>query len=167
MSKEDQVARGKYLVNIGGCNDCYSPKMMTPMGPVPDSTRLLSGHPADQPLAAFDPQTVAPGKWILTDGGTTTWIGSWGISYSANLTPDSTTGLGAWTAEEFIKAMKTGKHMGSGRMISPPMPWESIGNLSDNDLRAMFAYLQSLKPIDNNVPAPVPSNMLSEMLKKN
>ncbi len=167
MTKEDQIARGKYLVTIGGCNDCHSPKIMTPMGPVPDSTRLLSGHPAEQPLAAIDPKTVAPGNWVLTDDGTTTWVGPWGISYTANLTPDSSTGLGLWTSDIFIKAMRTGKHMGTGRMLLPPMPWQSIGQLSDNDLRAIFAYLQTLKPINNRVPAPVPPNMLSEKLMNN
>ena len=167
MTKEDQIARGKYLVTFGGCNDCHSPKIMTPMGPVPDSTRLLSGHPAGQPLAAIDPKTVAPGNWVLTDDGTTTWVGPWGISYSANLTPDSSAGLGLWTADSFIKTMRTGKHMGTGRMLLPPMPWQSIGQLSDNDLRAIFAYLQTLKPINNRVPTPVPPNMLSEKLMKN
>ncbi len=167
MTKEDQIARGKYLVNIGGCNDCHSPKIMTAMGPIPDSTKLLSGHPADQPLAAVDPSISAPGKWVLTDDGTTTWVGPWGISYTANLTPDSSTGLGLWTADIFIKTMRTGKHMGTGRMLLPPMPWQSIGKLSDNDLRAMFAYLQTLKPINNRVPAPVPPNMISEKLKNN
>ncbi len=161
MTPQEQVARGRYLVNLGGCNDCHSPKIMTQMGPVPDTTRLLSGHPANQPLAAIDPQATA-GNWILTDGGTTTWVGPWGISYTANLTPDSATGLGAWTADDFIRTMRTGKHFGTGRMILPPMPWEAIGKLNDNDLRDIFAYLQSIKPINNRVPAPVPPNMLSQ-----
>ena len=167
MTKEEQIARGKYLVNIGGCNDCHSPKVMTPMGPIPDSTRLLSGHPSDQPLAEVDPAVAAPGKWVLTDDGTTTWVGPWGISYTANLTPDSSTGLGLWTADTFIKTMRTGKHMGSGRMLLPPMPWQGIGQLTDEDLQAIFAYLQTLKPISNRVPAPVPPNMLSDKSMNN
>lgn len=167
MTKEEQIARGKYLVNIGGCNDCHSPKIMTPMGPVPDTTRLLSGHPAGQPMAEFDPDMVAPGKWVLTDDGTTTWVGPWGISYTANLTPDSSTGLGLWTADIFIQTMRTGKHMGTGRMLLPPMPWQGIGQLPDEDLRAIFAYLQTLTPISNRVPAPVPPNMLPTKKMKN
>ena len=93
MTKEEMVARGKYLVNLGGCNDCHSPKIMTAMGPIPDTTRLLSGHPANEMLAPIDPSMIAPGKWVLTSGTDfTAWVGPWGISYAANLSPDRETG---------------------------------------------------------------------------
>ena len=116
MTKEEMVARGKYLVNLGGCNDCHSPKIMTAMGPIPDTTRLLSGHPANEMLAPIDPSMIAPGKWVLTSGTDfTAWVGPWGISYAANLSPDRETGTGAWTPEVFIKALRTGKMMGAGR----------------------------------------------------
>jgi hypothetical protein len=85
----------------------------------------------------------------------TEWAGPWGVSFAANLTPDEVTGIGAWTPEVFIKAMRTGKHMGSGRPILPPMPWPGIGKMSDDDLRAIFAYLHTLKPVNNQVPLPV------------
>jgi hypothetical protein len=85
----------------------------------------------------------------------TAWAGPWGISFTANLTPDST-GLGNWTPEMFIAAIRTGKHAGVGRPILPPMPWPQYRNFTDEDLRAIFAYLHSLKPVHNVVPQPVP-----------
>jgi len=85
----------------------------------------------------------------------TAWVGPWGISFAANLTPDAT-GLGGWTEEQFIQTMRTGKHLGVGREILPPMPWFGVAALPDEDLKALFAYLQSLKPISNNVPQPLP-----------
>ena len=167
MTQEEMVAHGKYLVNLGGCNDCHSPKVMTKMGPVPDTTRLLSGHPADEMLPPFDPSLVQPGKWVLTSGTDfTAWVGPWGVSYTANLTPDNETGLGNWTPELFIKALRTGKHMGVGRPILPPMPWPFIGKLKDQDLKSIFAYLHSLPAIHNKVPDPVPPNMLAQMSEK-
>ncbi len=167
MSHEEMVAKGKYLVNLGGCNDCHSPKVFTEMGPVPDTTRLLSGHPSNAILAPIDTSMVQPGKWVLTSGTDfTAWVGPWGISYPANLTPDEPTGLGTWTEEIFLKALRTGKHMGIGRPILPPMPWHDIGHSTDEDLKAIFAYLKSLPPIHNQVPDPVPPNMLSSMQKK-
>ena len=154
-----EVKRGEYLVNFGGCNDCHSPKVMTPNGPAPDKTRLLSGHPADAPLPAAPSGLVgeAPSQWgALVNGDLTAWLGPWGVSYTANLTPDKATGLGGWTAEQFIKTVRTGKHLGVGRPLSPPMPWYNLASLSDADLKAIFAYLRSLKPISNPVPPPVP-----------
>ena len=162
MTKEEITAKGKYLVNLGGCNDCHSPKIMTDMGPVPDTTKLLSGHPADEPLPSFDPANVAPGKWYLASGDLTAWIGPWGISYAQNLTPDKETGTGAWTLQEFTQALRTGKHLGIGRPILPPMPWEPLGHLTDDDLEAIFTYLQSIPPIKNQVPDPVPPNMIAQ-----
>ena len=87
------------------------------MGPVPDTTRLLSGHPANQPVPQIEDGLTAPGKWVLTDDGTTMWFGPWGTSFTANLTPDSSTGLGAWTLDNFVKTMRTGKHLGTGRYL--------------------------------------------------
>jgi hypothetical protein len=63
--------------------------------------------------------------------------------------------MGLWTEEIFIQAMRTGKHMGSGRPILPPMPWQGLAQATDEDLKAMFGYLQSVPPIKNAVPAPV------------
>jgi Cytochrome c len=167
MTQEEMIAHGKYLVNLGGCNDCHSPKVMTAMGPVPDTTRLLSGHPADEMLPPIDTSLIQPGKWVLVSGTDFTgWVGPWGITYTQNLTPDAETGLGAWTPELFIKALRTGKHMGVGRPILPPMPWQFIGQLKDQDLKDIFAYLHSIPAIHNKVPDPVPPNMIASMSKK-
>jgi hypothetical protein len=153
----DKVKRGEYLVSLAGCNDCHTPKIMTEMGLGLDSTRFLSGHPSDEQLpdASFD--MVEPGKWgALGSQSFTAWYGPWGVSFAANLTPDMVTGSGAWTEESFIAAMRTGKHLGAGREILPPMPWFNLATATDEDLSAMFAYLKSLKPIENMVPAPIP-----------
>ena len=166
LSKDEMIQKGKQLVNLGGCNDCHSPKVMTEMGPIPDTTMLLSGHPQDQPVADVDPAMLSSKMWMHTTLDATAWIGPWGVSYTANLTPDPETGLGNWTEDLFIKALRTGKHMGVGRPILPPMPWQGIGQASDQDLKCIFAYLHSLKPIHNKVPDPVPPNMIASILKK-
>lgn len=161
MSREEMIDRGKYLVRLGGCEDCHSPKVFTDMGPVFDSTKTLSGHPANSQLGQVDTATIQTGKWYLASADLTAWVGPWGISYPANLTPDDPTGIGTWTDEVFIKALRTGKHMGIGRPILPPMPWQNIGQSTDEDLKAIFAYLKSLPAINNQVPDPVPPNQLS------
>ena len=151
------IARGKYLVVLGGCNHCHSPKVMTPQGPVVDETRPLSGSPSGVPVAVPPGGMLAPDKWgVATTMDLTAWAGPWGVSFARNLTPDKETGLGTWTEAMFIKALRTGKDMGEGRPILPPMPWEDIGKAKDSDLKAMFAYLQSLKPIKNAVHDPIP-----------
>ena len=86
----------------------------------------------------------------------TAWAGPWGISYAANLTPDRDTGLGIWTEDIFIRTMRTGKHFGVARDILPPMPWQDLSQLTDDDLKAIFTYLRSIPPIRNHVPEPVP-----------
>jgi cytochrome c len=85
----------------------------------------------------------------------TAWTGPWGVSYTANLTPDPS-GLGAWNEDIFINTMRTGKHWGQGRPILPPMPWFNYAKMTDDDLKAVFAYLQSIPPVHNHVPQPVP-----------
>ena len=151
------VARGKYLVTLGGCNDCHSPKIMTPMGPAVDESRLLSGSPGGIPVPAVPAGVLAPDKWgVLVSMDLTAWVGPWGTSFARNLTPDKETGLGSWTEEMFIKALRTGKDMGEGRPILPPMPWEDFGKSTDSDLKAVFAYLKSLKPVKNAVHDPIP-----------
>ena len=163
MTKDELVAKGKYLVNAGGCNDCHSPKVYTDMGPVPDSTRLLSGYPQGETLPQFDPKMVQPGKWIMCEGNFAGWVGPWGISYAANLTPDNATGIGTLSEEMFVKTLREGKWMGVGRPLLPPMPWQGIGQMTDQDLKAIYAYLMSLPPIQNEVPQPVPPNKVGDM----
>jgi len=155
--KQETLKRGEYLVGYGGCNDCHSPKMMTPKGPEPDPKRILSGYPADLKLPELPQGIIGPEKWGgLTTNDLTAWFGPWGVSFAANLTPDKKTGLGNWTADQFIKTMRTGKHLGVGRDLLPPMPWFSLAVLTDDDLKAVFAYLGSIKPIENMVPQPIP-----------
>jgi len=149
-----QVKRGEYLVNFGGCHDCHTPKKTGPKGPELDAERLLSGHPEQMPVTPA-PALAAP--WLAATVATmTAWSGPWGISYTANLTPDRESGLGAWTEQNFVDAMRTGRHMGRGRPILPPMPWEMVGKLTDQDLRAVFAYLRTVPPVQNRVPQPTP-----------
>lgn len=148
------IARGAYLVRGIGCADCHTPLKMGAHGPEPDFSRGLSGHPQDMKLAL---PPAARGGWLWGGSASNTaFHGPWGISYAANLTPDMETGLGSWTAEQFVAAIRQGKHAGSGRPIAPPMPWQSFANLDDTDLRAIYAYLMAQKPIHNLVPDPSP-----------
>lgn len=167
MSMTDMEKRGEYLANLGHCNDCHSPKIMTPQGPVVDSSRLLSGSPSAMKLPPVNANEIQPGKWYLGSSDMTAWVGPWGISYSSNLTPDSTTGSGTWTEELFIKMLRKGKFMGveAGRPIMPPMPWQAIGSMTDNDLKSLFAYLQSIPAINNVVNAYVPPDEMKSFLK--
>jgi mono/diheme cytochrome c family protein len=149
------VERGKYLVTIGGCNDCHTPLKMGPKGPEPDMARMLSGHPESFPITGG---TAAPSPaWLMTMAASgTAFSGPWGVSFAANLTPDDNTGLGIWTEEMFVKAVRTGRHMGVSRPILPPMPWPNVGAMNHEDLRAVYAYLRSIQPIHNRVPEPLP-----------
>lgn len=151
VSHDSLVKRGAYLVSIMGCNDCHSPKKMGPQGPYPDPDRLLSGHPAEMPIAKFDTGTSK--NWILFNQMLTTYVGPWGVSFSANLTPDST-GIGSWTEQQFFKAIREGKYKGldNTRPLLPPMPWQEYRNASDDDLKAIFAFLKAGKPVRNVVP---------------
>jgi hypothetical protein len=136
-----------------GCHDCHTPWIMTPRGPEPDLTRGLTGHPADIPMP-LPKLPERPWAWVAAETNTA-FAGPWGISFTANLTPDRETGLGDWTEEMFIATMRTRRHQGKGRPLLPPMPAQIIAALPDEDIKAMFAYLQSLKPVRNRVPAPI------------
>jgi hypothetical protein len=151
------LERGAYLVNvIGGCHDCHTPKTFGKNGPEPDLTRALAGHWAAEPVPAVPAGVLGPGKWGgLGSGGLTAWAGPWGISFASNLTPDES-GLKSWSEQAFIATMRTGRHMGTGRPILPPMPWQNLGRATDADLKAMFAYLRTITPIRNRVPLPIP-----------
>jgi hypothetical protein len=166
MSQEEMIKRGDYIVTTGGCADCHSPKVMTQMGPVPDSSKMLSGHPANMQNPPLDANAGKPGGWVYLAPDLTSFVGPWGISYAANLTPDSATGTGAWSEAQFISTLRTGKHLGNGRDILPPMPWFFIGKMTDEDLRSVFAYLKSLPAVSNKVPAPVSPPELAGMIKK-
>lgn len=165
LPKQNMMERGRYMVTAGGCNDCHTPKIFGKKGMELDTSRLLSGHPADMVLPGFDIKKTAPGNWILFAPSLTAAVGPWGASFSANLTPDSLTGIGTWKEENFIKLFQNGKHMGmeEGRPIMPPMPWSEIAKLEDDDLKAIFAYLKSIKPIRNKVPDPISPNELAKI----
>jgi hypothetical protein len=150
----DQIAYGHHLVEVIGCNDCHTPKKMTAMGPVPDTSLMLSGHPASVPAPDVNRKEMES-KGLAVTNDLTAWVGPWGISYAANLTPDET-GIGSWSEGEFIRAIREGKSKGleNGRQLLPPMPWQSFALMKDEELKAIFAYLKSIKAINNVVPAP-------------
>jgi mono/diheme cytochrome c family protein len=150
-----QLERGRYLVTTSGCHDCHTPWKMGANGPGPDMSRMLSGHPQD---AALPPAPrLGDGAWVMIASNTNTaWSGPWGTSFTANLTPDRETGLGRWTLENFREAIRTGRHMGRGRPILPPMPYPMYRHMTDEDLAAIYAYLQSIPAISNKVPDPRP-----------
>lgn len=149
--KMDPVKRGGYLVKATACHDCHTPFKMGPKGPEPDMARMLSGHP--ESLVMPKPPELGQGPWVYVGSGTNTaYAGPWGITYAINLTPDQNTGIGIWTEEMFVKAIRTGKHFGTSRPILPPMPWQSYSNMTDEDLKAIYAYLKSIPPIANKVP---------------
>ena len=153
-SKEELVARGKYLVNTSACHDCHTPKIMTPAGPDFDTTRLLSGYPSSVPIPKVNKDALK--DWILFGQDLTSAAGPWGLSFAANLTSDET-GTGNWTEEQFMRAIRKGKYKGleGSRDLLPPMPWQVYRGMTDADLKAIFAYLQTTKPVSNIVPAPI------------
>lgn len=150
----DKIARGKYIVATSGCHDCHTPWKMGPDGPAPDMDRMLSGHPEGM---AVPPAPKPDGPWLVSVAATNTaWSGPWGVSFTANITPDKETGIGKWTLRNFRDMLRTGRHMGQGRPVLPPMPVPVYRNLTDADTEALFTYLQSIPPIRNRVPEPLP-----------
>lgn len=164
LTKDEMIAIGKYIVTTGGCDDCHTPKIFTEFGPVLDTTRRFSGFPQGDKLPMLDIKFVSPGNWVTADKHLAAWVGPWGISYASNLTPDKATGIGALSEEMFIKTLRDGKLMGVGRPLLPPMPWQIIGMKTDQDLKAIYAYFMSLKPIQNEVPQPTPPDKMAEVL---
>ena len=153
---ETQALWGQHLVTIGGCNDCHTPKKMTPMGPADDSTLFLSGHPSQVPAPDVDRKQMES-KGLVVTATFTAWIGPWGITYSANLTPDET-GLGNWTEEQFIYAIKNNvsKGLPGSRPLLPPMSMMPVHHMTNDELKAVFAYLKTIKPVKNVSVQPTP-----------
>ncbi|MCX2740925.1 c-type cytochrome [Pontibacter anaerobius] len=151
-----QIEFGEHLVLSIGCHDCHTPKMVTEKGLEPDFSRALSGHPSKMPPPDVDRAELEK-KGLTASDHFTAWVGPWGISYAANLTSDKT-GIGTWQEQNFITSIREGKHKGiaTGRDVLPPMPWPMYRNLTDEELKAIFAYLKSTKPIQNTVPPPEP-----------
>ncbi len=156
LTSEQLVKKGEYLVTIMGCNDCHSPKKIGPNGPEVISELMLSGFPADRKLPEVDKESIKKG-WAMLNEDMTAAAGPWGVSFAANLTSDPT-GVGNWTEENFKRALKEGKFKGlpGTRTLLPPMPWFNYAIISDEDVKAIFAYLKSTNPVRNVVPAPIP-----------
>jgi mono/diheme cytochrome c family protein len=120
------VERGKYLVNIAGCNDCHTPGYF--LGK-PDAARYLGGSDV-----GFE-------------------IPDLGVFHGPNLTPDKKTGLGGWTNEEIATALTTGARP-DGRMLAAIMPWHAFANMTKSDVSAVVAYLRTIPAVTNKVPGP-------------
>jgi hypothetical protein len=157
---QDAVERGKYLVAFGGCHDCHTPKVPGPTGaPELDAKRLLAGHPEKAPHPTWTPEDVKQRNVVAAANDmATAWAGPWGVSFATNLTPDKETGIAEWSEAMFIKMAREGKHQGqpNGRDVLPPMPWFNMKDLTEADLKAIWAYLRSLPPVKNQVPFPIP-----------
>jgi hypothetical protein len=121
-------------------------------GPEPDMSRMLSGHPSDLKMP---PLKMGDGPWVSAVAETNTaFRAPWGVSYTANLTPDEFTGIGIWTEDIFMNTIRRGRHWGASRPLLPPMPWPVYANMTDEDLKSVFAYLRTIPPISNQVPDP-------------
>ena len=139
---QSAVERGRYLVGITGCHDCHSPKIA---GMKPDPDRMLSGRPQTTKVPS-----KAEGE-VHASEDLTAWTGGWGQSVASNLTPDPTTGLGTrYTEAKFLQTMRTGKKP-EGVQLLPPMPTDVYQNMKDEDLKAIYAYLRTIKPVRNAV----------------
>ena len=151
-----RILRGQYLVNIVGCDDCHSPKRMGSHGPELIPELRFSGYPSSRAIQKPDSNVLKKG-WLVFGPDLTSAAGAWGMSFAANITSDQT-GIGAWKEEQFITALRKGKYKGleSARDLLPPMPWFVYKNMTDDDLKSIFAYLKSTKPVKNVVPAPRP-----------
>jgi mono/diheme cytochrome c family protein len=125
-----EVERGKYLVTLGGCNDCHTPGSFFGK---PDPKRVLGGSEV-----GFEIQNL-------------------GVFYGPNLTPDKDTGLGKWTSDQIVTAITTGRRP-DGRGLAPIMPWRAFAKLTKPDAQAIVAYLKSLPPVKNQVPGPFGTN---------
>ena len=130
MAGDPAVERGKYLVNIAGCNDCHTPGYF--LGK-PDMARFLGGSEVGFEI---------PGL---------------GVFHGPNLTPDKETGLGGWTDAQILTALQKGTRP-DGRMLAPIMPWHAFANLTPQDAQAIVAFLRSLPPVKNKVPGPFGPN---------
>jgi hypothetical protein len=161
ITNDSLVKRGSYLVKTMVCDDCHSPKRVGPDGVEVIPELRLSGFRQEGALPPLDTNAVKNG-WVLFNPDLTAAAGPWGVSFSANLTSDAT-GIGNWKEEQFFRAIREGKWKGlpDSRSLLPPMPWENFRNASDDDLKAIFAFLKSTNPVKNVVPAPKSVSELS------
>lgn len=150
LEENPMIKRGEYLVRTMSCNGCHSPKKMGPRGLEIISKTLLSGHQASEALPNIDKNTLQ--NWRLFNDSHTMGVGPWGISFAANITSDPT-GIGNWTFEQFKTCLTEGYSKGikTNRMLLPTMPWKNFAKMDQADLKAIFAYLKSTKPVSNIV----------------
>ena len=80
-----------------------------------------------------------------------------GAFIGPNLTPDKETGLGDWSVEQIMTAIRTGKRP-DGRELAPIMPWRDLATLTDADARSVALYLKNLPPVSNKTPGPFGPN---------
>lgn len=122
-AQESLLERGDYLINtIVACGNCHTPKT------------------ADAaPIQAME----MAGAFVIKEEAFT--------AYAPNITMDLETGIGSWTNEEIIRSIRDGIRP-DGSVIGPPMPSPFYRNMSDRDVRAVVAYLRSIKPVKNVVP---------------
>jgi len=155
LDQSELVKRGEYLVNSIGCDDCHSPKRMVGNQPEIIEELRFGGYPSDRPVQPVDTNSVKKG-WMMLGADLTSAVGPWGMSFSANISADAS-GIGTWSEAQFLKAIREGKSKGfdNSRPLLPPMPWFVYKNMTDDDLRSIFAYLKSSKPVENVVPAPI------------
>jgi cytochrome c553 len=146
--------RGAYLLAAMGCNDCHSAHDRA--GNLVPGLEL-AGHPQGAPSPSWDPSMLAQGNMTTISPTFTGFAGPFGTSYAINLTPDTETGIGAMTAEQLIESWRSGKHWKENRPVLPPMPIQAYTSLSDDDIRALHAYLMSRPPVKNRVPASIPA----------
>lgn len=156
-AEQGQVAlrqRGAYLWSIANCMECHSPRDAAGHF-IP--TMLMAGHPAKAPLPAWDDSMLTENVgWVAGPTGTA-FAGPWGVSVAPNLTPDKETGIGAMTPEQMIRSFRDGKHWKENRPILRPMPVQNYAGMSDEDVRAIHAFLMSLPAVRNAAPASVPA----------
>jgi len=129
-SAQEKLRRGEYLATIMDCAGCHTPGV------------FLGKPDMQRPLAGSEVGFQIPGL---------------GVFYPPNLTPDKETGLGSWSEADIVKAVRQGTRP-DGRMLAPIMPYKNYGRLTDADASALAAYLKSLKPASNRVPAIVGPN---------
>jgi mono/diheme cytochrome c family protein len=159
-----RVERGNYLVTTSGCHDCHTPMKMGAQGPEPDVSRMLSGHP--EALAMPPAPRLPAGPWLVVSSATNTaFAGPWGVSFASNLTPDAGSGLGEWTERNFKDTIRSGRHLGRGRQVLPPMPIPAYKHFNDADLEAIYAYLRTIPAVKNRVPEPFAAPVLGASSK--
>jgi mono/diheme cytochrome c family protein len=125
----ERLARGKFLFEtIGDCSDCHSPRDFSRVGGPEMKDKRASGFVLSSFLNGLPGTVVAP-----------------------NLTPDPETGIGLWSDGEKIRAIREGVDR-TGRALFPLMPYQGYRSMSDSDVQALVAYLDSLPPIKHSLP---------------